>query len=67
MRNFPLQFVREETIEHIAQVGSVRREEMKAGGWAAKLWRAIMENLDGDGPRSIANLERAMRVYRDRR
>ena len=61
MRSFALQFLDEKTIEHIEQVNRRKRERPAAQGMAAKVWRAILENLDGDGPRSIANLERAMK------
>jgi hypothetical protein len=28
--------------------------------WLARAWRGLLENLDGDGPRSLAAFERAM-------
>lgn len=62
MRNIALQFLDERTIEHIEQVNrAAQQQRPPAKTWPAKVWRTILENLDGDGPRSIANLERMMR------
>lgn len=41
--------------ENVKPIHAGRRKS-----WAAKLWRGLLENLDGDGPRSIVNLERAL-------
>jgi hypothetical protein len=41
---------------------NVKREPIKnIQNWAAKVWRAVLANLDADGPRSIANFERVMK------
>jgi hypothetical protein len=62
MRNLPLQFVDERTIQHIEAMHSRQRTNpAPVRNWLGRVWQAILENLDGDGPRSIANFERAMK------
>jgi hypothetical protein len=62
MRNLPLQFIDEKTIGHINTVARRRSSApVHAKNWMMRVWRTVLANLDGDGPRSIANFERVMR------
>jgi hypothetical protein len=68
MRNVPLPVLDERTLDHINRVNRRTHARRDALGsikgnksLVARIWRFLLDNLDGDGPRSVANLERVFR------